>query len=76
MTEQKKKDTKEGRAGRRKVNTSTINKPDDDSNGDPKKGSRTSRTITTANKETLKNKREPCKMLCMNARGLMNENTR
>ena len=73
LTEQKTRDTKEENTGRRQDNTSTINKPDDRSNGDFEEGIRTN---TYANKKILINQREPCKMLCLNAQGLMNEYTR
>merc|ERR1711954_46120 len=45
----------------------------DGSNGVFKEGTRTN---TDANEKTLISQREPCKMLCLNAQGLMNENTR
>ena len=59
INQRKTKDTKRGRTGRTQTNTSTINKPDDGSNRDPTKGYRTD---ITANKQTLKKQREPCKM--------------
>ena len=73
-TESRTRDTKEENTRRRKGNhPATINRPDDGSNGDLKEGTRTN---TDANEKTPINQREPCKMLCLNAQGLMNENTK
>ena len=73
-TEPRTRDTKGENTGRRKDNhPATINRPGDGSNGVFKEGTRTN---TDANEKTLISQREPCKMLCLNAQGLMNENTR
>jgi len=72
-TEPRTRDTKEEKAGRKDHHTTTINTPDDRSNGDLEDGSGTN---NAANKQTITNQREPCKLLCLNAQGLVNKNTR
>ena len=72
-TEPRTRDTKEENAGRNDHHTTTINTPDDGSNGDLEDRSRTN---TAENKQTLTNQREPCKLLYLNARGLINKYTR
>ena len=73
-TELKTRDTKEENTGRRKNNhPAPINTPDDGRNGDLKDGTRTN---NAENKQTLTNQREPCKLMYLNARGLINKYTR
>ena len=73
-TEPKARDTEEENTGGRKDNhPATINTPDDGSNGDPKDGTRAN---NAENKQIITNQREPCKLLYLNARGLINKYTR